>query len=253
MSKYGLIGGTGLSQLPGFSLIREHDVATPYGRLCQPVSEGYLVDCVLMFLPRHGKHGSIPPHKINYRANLAALKQMGVEQVIAINAVGCINPAMKPADIVLPDQIVDYTWGREHTLYDGLDRVDSLALEHVDMTQPYDEALRLGLIGAANTLGLEFSAAGTYAATQGPRLETAAEIVKLAGEGCDIVGMTGMPEASLARELGLAYASICIVVNRAAGLSQEPITMSLIEANLGAGIDSLRELLVAFLGSSPDG
>lgn len=253
MPKLGLIGGTGLSEMPGLSVLKEHDGDTPFGILAHPISEGVMAGNKkhLMFLPRHGKPHRIPPHKINYRANLFALRQLGVSSVIAVNAVGGISSQMMPARIVIPDQIIDYTWGREHTIYDGEDRLDELPVDHIDMSQPYEQSLREGLIQSAQSLQLDVSESGTHAVTQGPRLETAAEIKKLASDGCDIVGMTGMPEASLARELGLAYASLCIVVNPGAGLTDELITMETIGANLARGIDDVKGLLVNFLENYP--
>lgn len=249
MLKYGLIGGTGLSELPGLEVIKEHDCETPYGILAQPISEGQLsgAEAHLLFLPRHGRPHRIPPHKINYRANLFALRQLGASTIISVNAVGGISPGLSPGCLVIPDQIVDYTWGREHTLYDGEDHLDELPLDHIDMSWPYEQTLREGLIQSARSLNLNVTETATYAATQGPRLETAAEIKKLAGDGCDVVGMTGMPEAALAREMGLTYASLCIVVNPAAGLAEEPITMDMIEANLAEGIDNVKALLVNLL------
>ena len=249
MLKYGLIGGTGLSELAGLQVTTEHDCETPYGILAHPISEGLLPgsETQLLFLPRHGRPHRIPPHKINYRANLFALRQLGVAGVIAVNAVGGISPDLLPGRLIIPDQIIDYTWGRDHTLYDGDDHLEALPLEHIDMSWPYDQSLRESLIQSARSQQLDVIETATYAATQGPRLETAAEIKKLAGDGCDVVGMTGMPEAALAREMGLAYASVCIVVNPAAGLSDQPITMAMIETNLARGIDSVKALLVEFL------
>tara|TARA_B110000444_G_scaffold230594_1_gene237946 strand:- start:457 stop:1212 length:756 start_codon:yes stop_codon:yes gene_type:complete len=249
MLRYGLIGGTGLSELPGLRVTAEHDFGTPYGILEHPISEGSLFEIQkkLFFLPRHGRPHRIPPHKINYRANLFALRQLGVSTIIAVNAVGSISPGLAPGRLVIPDQIVDYTWGRQHTLYDGADDLDGLPLNHIDMSWPYDQSLREGLVNSARAMELDIIETATYAATQGPRLETAAEIKKLAGDGCDVVGMTGMPEAALAREMGLAYASLCVVVNFAAGLSDEQITMEMIEKNLARGIESIKALLVNFL------
>jgi 5'-methylthioinosine phosphorylase len=177
----------------------------------------------LCFLQRHGSPSAIPPHLINYRANLAALKSMGVTDVIAINAVGGISKGMQPGRLVFPDQIVDYTWGREHTV----DVDTSAQLMHIDFTEPYSQVLRRHLLGAAERLNIPHEPSATHGVTQGPRLESAAEVKRMANDGCDIVGMTGMPEASLAMEMGMNYAAVCMVVNPAAGLGDLPITLAM--------------------------
>ena len=163
-------------------------------------------------MPRHGDGHALPPHRINYRANIAALREAGVTDILAVTAVGGISAEAAPGSIVVPDQLIDYTWGRDHTLYDGLNGT----LDHVDFSQPYTERLRRLLIDQM-TDG-ELVGAGVYGATQGPRLESAAEITRMARDGCTIVGMTGMPEAALAREAGMAYATVSLVVNWAAGV-----------------------------------
>jgi 5'-methylthioinosine phosphorylase len=234
-----LIGGSGLNQLPGFEIIAEHSPATPWGELAQPVYAGRYDGKPLYFLARHGIGHHIAPHKINYRANIWALRELGVNTIIAVNAVGGMLASQPPGHIVIPDQLVDYTWGRAHTFFDG----EVLELQHIDFTEPYCQHLREQLIAAAEALELSFSAAGTYGVTQGPRLETAAEIRRLGRDGCDVVGMTGMPEAALAAELELAYAAVCMVVNPAAGLSQEPITEAGIHAILARETRLIGELL----------
>ncbi len=247
-----VIGGTGLQALAGFQAEAEHALQTPFGAPSAPVQEGRLDGRRCLFLARHGVPHRIPPHRINYRANLWALRELGADAVLAVNAVGGINPTMPPGRLVVPDQVVDYTWGRAHSYYDG-DGVsapvsDQLSeLEHVDFTEPYDAGLRQRLLAAGNALGLQLDSAGTYAATQGPRLESAAEIRRLANDGCDVVGMTGMPEAALARELGLPYASLCIVVNAAAGLGTEPITLEAMSEVLEAGSARVAELLLVLI------
>ena len=172
MNELALIGGTGLNRLQGLELFAEHALDTPYGPPSHPVYEGSYDGHTLFFLARHGVPHAIAPHRINYRANIWALRELGVSQVIAFNAVGGILDALSPGQIVIPDQLVDYTWGRAHSFFDG----DELPLDHIDFTEPYDAGLRLRLIEAAAALQLPVSPTATYAATQGPRLETAAEI-----------------------------------------------------------------------------
>jgi len=213
--KIAIIGGTGSGQLFATMQWKGMVQQTPFGRPSSTIGlveqEGYQSE--LGFLARHGPDGSIPPHRVNYRANLWLLKQFQPELIVAVNAVGGIGVAASPARLFFPDQLIDYTWGREHTYSDG-----KLApLQHVDFTEPFDPAGRRHLIDCATELGLDFMPGGTYGVTQGPRLETAAEINRLERDGCDIVGMTAMPEAALARELGLAYTVCAVVVNRAAG------------------------------------
>lgn len=249
MTLTAVIGGTGLNQLPGLEVLAEHVLETPYGALSQPVVEGRLDGVAVMFLPRHGVPHAIAPHRINYRANLWALSQLGVTEVIAVNAVGGILPVMTPGDLVLPDQIIDYTWGREHSFFDAPADV----LLHVDFTHPYDVQLHQVLLSVIDDLRLPVRhfATGTYAATQGPRLESAAEIEKLRRDGATVVGMTGMPEAALARELDLAYASICMVVNLAAGLSELPITLEAMRDVLERDADHVRSIIARYLLQSP--
>jgi 5'-methylthioinosine phosphorylase len=213
--KIALIGGTGSEQLfatmEQAGLPEETPFGHPSGSLSSIEQPGYRSQ--FMFLSRHGPKGSIPPHRVNYRANLWALKQCQADLIVGLNAVGGIAREAAPARLVFPDQLIDYTWGREHTYSDG-----KLApLQHVEFTEPFDAAGRQHLIGCADELGLDFVPAGTYGVTQGPRLETAAEIDRLERDGCDVVGMTAMPEAALARELGLAYVVCAVVVNWAAG------------------------------------
>lgn len=219
----GIIGGTGLDELSGLELVAQHPVATPYGNPSRPIQEGRIAGQTVFFLHRHGSPQAIPPHRINYRANLWALQSLGVERVLGINSVGGITPAMRPGRLLVPDQIIDYTWGREHTFDDG----ESGALMHIDFSEPYDRALRMALLEAAHAARIEHEPAGVHGVTQGPRLESAAEVQRLARDGCDVVGMTGMPEASLAQELGLAYACVCMVVNPAAGLGDLPLTLEM--------------------------
>lgn len=192
----------------------------------------------LKSLARHGEPHRIPPHAINYRANLLALKECGVTRVIALNTVGVVSDIREPGEIAVPDQILDYTWGREHSIYDG----STDELEHIEFTEPLAQALRKRLLAAAHTAGLDCHDGGVYAATQGPRLETAAEIDRLERDGADFVGMTAMPEAAIAEELGLAYACLSLIVNRAAGRSDTPIHAD-VEASTQAARSQAESLL----------
>ena len=233
-----VIGGTGLDRLPGLKIIERMTVETPYGDPSSPINIGELHGHHLAFLARHGDDHRIPPHKVNYRANLWALQHIGVKHVMAVAAVGGITAEMKPARLVFPDQIIDYTWGREHTYADG--SADHVL--HVDFSHPYTPALREKFIAAARALKLDAVESGVYGSTQGPRLESIAEIRRMAQDGCDLVGMTGMPEAGLARELGLDYACCAVVVNWAAGLGSGDIHAE-IEACIEQGMTGLRRLL----------
>ena len=251
MTLFAIIGGSGLTTIEGLKILRQQEQQTPYGAPSAPLTIGELSGSQLAFLPRHGIPHRIPPHEINYRANLWALKESGVTDIIAVNAVGGITPAMTPCSLVVPDQIIDYTWGRKHTFFEGdIDRV-----EHIDFTDPWCNRLRERIISANDTVKFDLIDHGIYGATQGPRLETAAEISRMENDGCDIVGMTGMPEASLARELGLNLACLAIVVNWAAGKSDQSITMDIINENLASGIQKVCKLLEAILkvtGSDPN-
>ncbi len=244
MSKIAIIGGTGLNQLEGLHTLGELNPETPYGRPSSALLRGRLGDTELLFLARHGRPHSIPPHRVNYRANLWALREAGAQKVIAVAAVGGIRADMAPAALAVPDQIIDYTWGREHTLFGG---DGAGGLDHIDFTHPYTESLRRLLIETARSEGIALIEDGCYAATQGPRLETAAEIDRLERDGCALVGMTGMPEASLARELGLDYATLAVVANWGAGRESGLISMQDIERNLLTGMHKARTLLTAVL------
>ena len=239
MSGLAIIGGTGLRSLNGLEILRREVKQTPYGEPSSPLVHGLLCGKEIVFMMRHGVSHAIPPHRVNYRANLWALKDIGIEKLISIAAVGGITSELTPSRIAFPDQIIDYTWSRANTFFeDGIDHVT-----HIDFTQPYCEKLRQALIRAAGEAGIEALASGTYGATQGPRLETAAEIDRIERDGCDMVGMTGMPEAALARELELCYATCAVVANRAAGRGREPLSMKVIEANLKVGIMQVQRLL----------
>ncbi len=235
----GIIGGTGLSRLQGLELIEERCADNPYGEPSSAVRRGRLDGREVFFLARHGDPHCIPPHKVNYRANLWALKEAGAERLVAVNAVGGIRPTMGTGHFCVPDQLIDYTWGRDATFFE----TDLDFVTHIDFGQPYDEGLRHALIEAMKRQQVAHSPHGTYGVTQGPRLETAAEIRRMEADGCDIVGMTGMPEAALARELGLPYACLALVVNPAAGKAEGPITMADIEAVLSDGMDQVQAIL----------
>lgn len=243
MSELAIIGGTGLDKIPNLEILRREVSHTPYGEPSAPLTHGRLAGRELVFLPRHGTSHIIPPHKVNYRANLWALRHVGVETVLGVAAVGGITQEMAPGRIVIPDQIIDYTFGREHSLYES----DSKPVTHIDFTHPYCETLRQQLLEAGRSSGVNPIAGGTYGATQGPRLETGAEIIRLQRDGCDIVGMTGMPEASLAREMNLCYASCSVVANWGAGKGELPISMKEIEKNLIEGMEQVKSLLVALM------
>jgi 5'-methylthioinosine phosphorylase len=239
-----IIGGTGLYRLTAFDdAVRRH-VDTPYGAPSDAIVDGSLHGRRVLFLARHGEKHNLAPHEVNYRANLWALKSLGATRVLAVNSVGGIGDAMAPGVIAIPEQIVDYTWGRAHTFFG-----EGGSVEHVDMTWPYDRAFRAQVIAAAARAGVDVVASGTYGATPGPRLETAAEIRRLARDGCDLVGMTGMPEAGLARELGLAYACAAIVANWAAGCGdvEVEITMADVLAAMEQATARLPSLIAALL------
>lgn len=241
MTKLGIIGGSGLNQLEGMTNSRQVMVETRYGTA--QVTQGELHGHAVVFMPRHGEGHVLPPHQINYRANIAALKQLGVEQVVACNAVGGIHPDMGPGKLVVPDQIVDYSYGREHTFAEQGDVI------HIDFTYPYDETLRSSLLASLARLEIPHVDFGVYACTQGPRLESAAEITRLKRDGCDLVGMTAMPEAALAREAGLAYASLCLVANWGAGLTEDLITMEEILQVITSGVEQIHQVLSDFVPS----
>jgi len=232
-----LIGGSGLSRLDALEVEHRQIVVTPYGEPSAPLTFGRFDGLPIVFLPRHGEAHTIPPHLVNYRANLWALHSVGIRQVVSVASVGGITRS--PATLCVPDQIIDYTWGREHTYVD----CPCTSVKHVDFTQPYCEELRRHLLRAGASAGLAVEDGGTYGATQGPRLESAAEIRRLERDGCDLVGMTGMPEAALARELDLCFAHLCLVVNWAAGKAEGPISMERIREVLETSIDSVRRII----------
>lgn len=237
--KPAIIAGSGLLAMPGLITDETLTMDTPWGQPSGPVYKGRLNGVEVLFMTRHGDAHTIPPHKVNYRANIAALQQEGATHVLAYNAVGGICADCGGGSLVVADQIIDYTWGREHTYYDGSEE----ELEHIEFTSPYDESLRQVLISAADSAGVTILSQGVYGATQGPRLESGAEIIRMERDGCNIVGMTGMPEVALAREKNLPYASLSLVVNAAAGKASGPITMADIEQVLAERIPVVCDIL----------
>lgn len=238
MASIAIIGGTGLNSLKGLTITHREMVSTPYGAPSSPLIFGEICSTRIVFLARHGSGHTIPPHQVNYRANLWALKESGVKNIIAVAAVGGIRDDMLPGQVAFPDQIIDYTCSRQNTYFQ-----DRQAVKHIDFTYPYSDAIRKALMDGASKTGMKPVLNGTYGATQGPRLETAAEILRLEKDGCDIVGMTGMPEAALARELNLEYACCAVIANWAAGKSDGIITMEEIDKNLKDGMASARAIL----------
>lgn len=239
----GIIGGTALSGPLGLDGdADERETHTAYGAPSGPLVHGRWAGRDVVFLHRHGPAHHLPPHAINYRANIRALADAGVERIVAVGAVGGITAAMRAGRVVIPHQIIDYTWGREHSFADTAPG----PVPHVDFTEPYDRTLRARLAAGAEKRALDAATEAVHGVTQGPRLETAAEIDRMARDGCDIVGMTGMPEAGLAREAGLAYACCAVVVNAAAGRGEGAIHAE-IERTLKAGMAAIGDLLAEVL------
>jgi len=237
-----IIGGSGLTKLANLEVGRRKVVRTPYGEPSGALTYGRIGDRDVVFLARHGYGHTIAPHEVNYRANLWALKHAGADSVVSVASVGGIRNDIWPGTIVLPHQIIDYTWGRASTFFEG----PGSPVNHIDFTEPYARELRARLLQAAAACGERVMDGGVYAATQGPRLETAAEINRLERDGADIVGMTGMPEASLAREIGLEYAAIAVVANYAAGRgdSERAVPLDRIEAVLDEAMGRVRRIIV---------
>ena len=244
---FGVIGGSGLDRIEELQITDLKVVDTPYGLPSASLTIGNLHGQSLVFLPRHGHDHSIAPHRINYRANLWALHAHGVRELVAVSAVGGITAQMKTGLLVVPDQIIDYTHGREATFFDGI----ANPLQHIDFTLPFSSTLRKKLLDAGRAVNQKFHDGGTYGATQGPRLETAAEIDRMERDGADIVGMTGMPEAALARELGLEYIMLALVVNAAAGRgdSAKEVSMAEIQTVADAGMLLVRRIIQALGGA----
>lgn len=242
---YALIGGSGFTSNDVVTDREEIEMTTPYGAPSAPLVFGRLGGTPIVFLRRHGVNHQFAPHRVPSRANLWALKQAGVKGIIAVATVGGISPDMGPGAIALPDQLIDYTWGREVTYYD----TPEAGVKHVDMTHPYDRTLSAGLAAAAARIGRTVRTGGVYAATQGPRLETAAEVERYRRDGADMIGMTVYPECALARELGLAYAPVCVSVNHAAGIgtSNEGIDFELLKDTVAEAVVSVVDIAKAFV------
>ncbi|MCY4357697.1 MAG: S-methyl-5'-thioinosine phosphorylase [Gammaproteobacteria bacterium] len=242
-----IIGGSGLYALQGFGEPRTEEITTAYGTALVSVEHYHTSNGSVYFLPRHGKTHGILPHLINYRANIAALAHLGVREIIAVNVVGGIDTRTAPGAIILPNQIIDYTWGRDSTFVDE----NSEQILHVDFTNPFSETLGQRLLSAVNKAAetaqdkRPILRHGTYGCTQGPRLESAAEIRRIKRDGCDIVGMTGMPEAVLAREKGLDYAMLALSVNWAAGIVPGEVDMDQIQTVIDEGISFIMLVLTA--------
>jgi len=228
MPKIGVVGGSGLSDIPGLTITKHKKIATPFGDPSDTYMIGELSGREVVFLPRHGLKHHIPPHKINYRANIWGFKELGVERIISFSAVGGIGPEAKPGMIIVPDQIIDMSKGRESTFYDD-------EVVHIDFTEPYCLELRESILKAGKKSGVELRKSGTYVCVSGPRLETRAEIEMFLNTGIDIVGMTAMPEAALAREGELCLAGVAVVTNYAAGIAKKKLTTTeVIETMRGA-------------------
>lgn len=244
-----IIGGSGLTNLSNLDVSHREVVRTPYGEPSGALVFGQISGQPAVFLPRHGYGHTIPPHMVNYRANLWALHQQKVTGIISVASVGGIRGDLEPGDIVVPDQIIDYTWGRASTFFDG----GTTPVTHVDFTEPYDIALRQRIVAAAAGVSLPVKVGGVYAATQGPRLESAAEVNRLERDGADLVGMTGMPEAVLARELDIPYAAINVIANHAAGRgsSTHGIRFESLETVLQEAMNRVRVIIERVVGS-PD-
>ncbi len=236
-----IIGGSGLTNLSTLSVKRREVMRTPYGEPSGALTFGALAGHDVVFLARHGYGHTIPPHEINYRANLWALKEAGVKNIIAVASVGGIRDYFGPGTLVVPNQIIDYTYGRRHTYFEGPDA----SVTHIDFTWPYSNTLRAKLLAAAKRSNETVHDGGVYGVSQGPRLESVAEIARLERDGCDLVGMTGMPEAALARELGLDYACLAVVVNHAAGKgdSAEAISVEHLGVVMGQAMQRVQRIL----------
>ncbi len=236
-----IIGGSGLTQLSNLDVTHRLAVRTPYGEPSGALTFGRIAGADVVFLARHGYGHTIPPHEVNYRANIWALKEQKVEGVISVASVGGIRADMAPGVIAVPHQIIDYTWGRKNTYFEGGEQ----PVTHIDFTEPYSAQLRSRILEAAGTCGEAVVGDSVYATSQGPRLETAAEIDRLERDGADVVGMTGMPEAALARELEMDYATIAVVANSAAGRagSLHGIRLEQIEQVLRESLARVRRII----------
>jgi 5'-methylthioadenosine phosphorylase len=238
MPRLGVIGGSGLYEMPGLSIVEKRTVSTPFGEPSAPYVMGRFGEVETAFLPRHGQTHRMPPHRINYRANLWGFRELGVERVISVNATGGIRKGLTPGELVVLDQVIDMTQGaREGTFYDEGEVV------HVDFTEPYCPETREALFQAGNRHGIGLGERGTYLCVNGPRLESRAEIEHFATMGADVVGMTGMPEAALARELELCFAALAVVTNHAAGLSGRKLTTDEVMESMESANERIKTVL----------
>jgi 5'-methylthioinosine phosphorylase len=249
-----IIGGTGLTNLANLEITHRQVMRTPYGEPSGALTFGTLRQQEVVFLARHGYGHTIPPHRVNYRANMSALREAGVSRVVSVTSVGGIGDACTPGTITVPDQIIDYTYGRDFSYFEGLEHSEM----HIDFTYPYTPALRRKILEAAKRSGVACRDGGVYGATQGPRLETAAEINRYERDGVDMVGMSGMPEAVLARELDLEYATIAVVVNDAAGrrTSKDGVRLEAVARTIPPAMEKVRTLLESLVdldGEQGDG
>lgn len=239
-----VIGGTGLYRFPGLEDIERDHVDTPYGKPSGDIVVGTVEGRRVAFMARHGEGHSIVPHRINYRANVWSLHRLGARRIVGVNAVGGIRDDMGPRVVAVPDQVIDYTHGRFTSFCDA----DGAEVKHIDFSEPYSASLRAALLASAKKAGVAIVDGGCYGATQGPRLETRAEIARMRRDGCDLVGMTGMPEAALARELECEYACLALVANWAAGCGDEAeISLPEIFANLEAATAEVPKIIGAYL------
>ena len=241
-----VIGGSGLESWPGLAVTGERRATTVFGEPSAPLVLGEIGGREVVFLSRHGPGHEVAPHRINYRANLRALRDAGVERICAVAAVGGIEPGLGPGTVVVPDQIIDYTVSRIGTFF------EESRVVHVDLTRPYTPALRNRLLQGAAAAGVAVHDGGVYGVTEGPRFETAAEIDRMERDGCTVVGMTAMPEAALARELGMEYAACAVVSNAAAGRGAAEISMEEVYENLEGGMRKVRRIVAAALALDPD-
>jgi len=238
-----VIGGSGLYGLDGLEAGESQRADTRFGLTSGKLVSGSLAGNPALFISRHGEDHSVAPHLVNYRANVEALRRAGATAVLAVCTSGSIDPGLPPGTVAVPDQIIDYTWGREQTFHEPGDPVP-----HVDFTEPYSPAWRAEVVSALADQGLPFRDGATYAAVQGPRFESAAEIRRFRNDGCTVIGMTGMPEAALAREAGLQYAAICPIANLAAGLSPDELTAEEVFGKVGSMLEPI-QALIAVLAS----
>ncbi len=237
-----VIGGSGLYGLEDLEVEDRNRADTPFGRTSGHLVRGRLDGSPVLFIARHGEDHSVAPHLVNYKANIESLRRAGATRVLAVCTVGSIDPDLLPGTLAVPDQIIDYTWGRDHTFHEPGDPVP-----HVDFTDPYTPEWRSEVLSAIRSEGVRFADGATYAAVQGPRFETAAEIRRFRRDGCTVIGMTGMPETVLAREAGLDYAAICPVANLAAGLSPAELTAEEVFAVVSTMLDPIRAVIAALV------